>query len=182
MKSYGDKEILSLFRSEEGKEEAFKLLVNKYQERLYFHIRKILIMHEDTNDALQETFIKIYNNLDKFREESELFTWMYKIATNQALNFLKKQQRSYTFSAISYEDALIDKLRSDEYFDGDELQLKLQKAILTLPPKQRLVFNMKYYDELKYEEMAKILNKTTGALKASYHHAVNKIKKYLDEN
>lgn len=182
MNSDSDKEILNLFRSEESKEKAFKILVEKYHERLYFHIRKILIIHDDTNDVLQETFIKIYNNLDKFREDSELFTWLYKIATNQALSFLKKQQRSYTFSAISYEDTLVDKLRSDEYFDGDELQMKLQKAILSLPPKQRLVFNMKYYDELKYEEIAEILNKSIGALKASYHHAVNKIKKYLDEN
>ncbi len=182
MNSDEDKEILKLFRLEASKEKAFKILVEKYQERLYFHIRKILIIHDDTKDVLQETFIKIYYNLDKFREESELFTWLYKIATNQALSFLKKQQRSYTFSAISYEDTLVNKLRGDEYFDGDELQLKLQKAILSLPPKQRLVFNMKYFDELKYEEMAEILNKSTGALKASYHHAVTKIKKFLDEN
>lgn len=180
MNNPSDGEILSLIKTD--KDEAFSLLFNKYHEKLYFHARKILIIHDDANDVIQDSFIKIYQNINTFKGDSQLYTWLYSIVTNQALNFLKKQKRSYTFSAISYEDNLVNKLYSDEYFDGDEAQFKLQKAILKLPTKQRLVFNMKYYEELKYEEISEILNKSTGALKASYHLAVKKIKKYLEEN
>ncbi len=182
MENTSDNEILNLFNIESEKNRAFSMLVNKYSKILYSQIRKILILHEDTNDVLQETFIKIYNNLHNFRGESKLATWLYRIATNQAISYLKIQKRTHVFSAISYEDSLTGKLYSDEYFDGDELQLKLQKAVLKLPTKQRLIFNMKYYDDMKYEEIAKILNKSVGALKASYHHAVKKIEKYLNED
>jgi RNA polymerase sigma-70 factor (ECF subfamily) len=176
-----DKEILKRFK-EDNSDYAFQLLVQKYQERLYAVIRKILISHEDTNDILQETFIKIYQNLNKFRSDSQLFSWMYRIAMNEALSFLRKQKRQYVFSPLSYEDRLIDNLRSDEYFDGDEVQRKLQEAILKLPQKQRLVFNMKYYDDLKYKEISEILKTSVGALKASYHHAVKKIEHHLNPN
>jgi RNA polymerase sigma-70 factor, ECF subfamily len=177
-----DKEIIELFRDKNQKEEAFKILINNYSKPLYSQIRKILISHEDSNDVLQDTFIKIFKNLDKFRGDSELFTWLYRIATNEAINFINSKKRSYTFSSITYEDTLVNKLTADEFFDGDEIQILLQKAILKLPTKQRLVFNMKYFEEMKYEDIAKILDTSVGALKASYHHAVKKIEKYLSDN
>lgn len=177
--NFSDKEILKRFK-EDNPDYAFQLLVQKYQERLYAVIRKILISHEDTNDILQESFIKIYQNLNKFRSDSQLFSWMYRIAMNEALSFIRKQKRQYVFSPLSYEDRLIDNLRSDEYFDGDEVQRKLQEAILKLPQKQRIVFNMKYYDDLKYTEISEILKTSVGALKASYHHAVKKIEHHLN--
>lgn len=180
MQNPDDKEILDLFNSD--KEKAFRIIVQKYSKPLYSQIRKILISHEDSNDALQETFINIYLNLETFRSESGLFSWLYRIAVNQALNFYKKQKRSFAFSAISYEDSLASKLQSDPYFDGDELQLKLQKAVLKLPVKQRLVFNMKYYDDMKYEEISRILTTSVGALKASYHHAIKKIEKEINSD
>ncbi len=182
MDSVTDQEILELFGKVETRDKAFSLLVGKYSRPLYMQIRKILILHEDTNDVLQDTFIKIYTNLQTFRGDSGLFTWLYRIATNQALNYYKKQKQTYVFSALSYEDNLAGKLYSDEYFDGDELQTKLQRAVLKLPIKQRLVFNMKYYDDMKYEEIAEILSTSVGALKASYHHAVKKIEKYLSQD
>lgn len=182
MNKESDQEILRLFQVENNKDAAFNLLVKSYSEPLYYQIRKILISHEDTNDVLQETFIKIYDNLSNFRGDSELYTWLYRIATNQALSYYKKQKRTFAFSAISYEDKLAGSLYSDEFFDGDELQKKLQKAILKLPPKQRIVFNMKYYDDMKYEEIAEILDSSVGSLKASYHHAVKKIEKFISKD
>ncbi len=176
-----DQEILKRFRTE-NPDYAFNLLVKKYQERLYASIRKVLINHDDTNDVLQETLIKIYQNLDTFRSDSQLFSWMYRIAINEALGFIRKQKRKYVFATLSYEDSLIQSLRADSFFDGDELQKKLQEAILKLPQKQRLVFNMKYYDNLKYDEISEMLKTSKGALKASYHHAVKKIEKYLKED
>ena len=139
----------------------------------------MLLNHEDTDDVLQETFIKIWKGLEKFRGDSGLFTWLYRIATNESLTFLKSRKRKQHFSVESMEKAMGESLKADIYFQGDELQLKLQKAILTLPEKQRLIFNMKYFDDLKYEEIAEILGQTTGSLKASYHHAVKKIEKYI---
>jgi RNA polymerase sigma-70 factor, ECF subfamily len=177
-----DYKILQMFGNEETRDKAFALLVSKYSRPLYNQIRKILILHEDTDDILQETFIKIYSSLHTFRGDSGLYTWLFRIATNQALNYYKKQKQTYVFSALSYEDKLIGSLYSDEYFDGDELQLKLQKAVLKLPVKQRVVFNMKYFDDMKYEQIARILDTSEGALKASYHHAVKKIEKYLRED
>ena len=179
---YTDKDLLELFRSVERKEYAFNLIVRRYQERLYWHIRRILIDHDDTDDILQNTYIKAWSGLETFREASALFTWLYRIATNEALTFLKQKKRKYLLPLIDVEKQLSNNLETDEYFDGDELQMKLQKAILTLPEKQRIVFNMKYFDEMKYEEIASIMNTSVGALKASFHHAVKKIEKYLTEH
>lgn len=176
-----DKDILILFHSEGGRETAFHRLVAKYQERLYWHIRKLLIDHQDTDDVLQNTFIKVWTGLDTFREDSGLYTWLYRIATNEALTFLNNRKRRSLFLADPTRH-LADSLEQDPYFNGDELQLKLQKALLTLPEKQRLVFNMKYYDEMKYEDMSEILDTSVGALKASFHHAVKKIEKYVTEH
>lgn len=159
---------------------AFSIVVRLYQERLYWHIRKMLLSHEDSSDVLQNTFLKAWNGLDGFRGESQIATWLYRIATNETLTFLtNKRMRNLQFMD-DVEDILFQTLKSDRYFNGDEAQLKLQKAILTLPEKQRLVFNMKYFDEMKYEEMEAILGTTVGALKASYHHAVKKIEKFIE--
>ncbi len=182
MQDQSDKELLKLFRISSSRNYAFDMIVRKYQERLYWHVRKIILNHEDTDDILQNTFIKIWNGLDNFREDSHLFTWLYKIATNEALNFLKSKKRRYFLPFSDYEHSAGRELESDPYFNGDELQMKLQKAIVTLPEKQRLVFNMKYFDEMKYDDMSKILDTSVGSLKASYHHAVKKIEKYLNEN
>ncbi len=179
---YTDKEILEFFRTEERKEYAFNLIVRKYQERLYWHVRRILIDHDDTDDILQNTFIKAWNSLETFREASALYTWLYRIATNEALTFLKQKKRKYLLPLVNVEKQLSNAIETDAYFDGDELQIKLQKAILTLPEKQRVVFNMKYFDEMKYEQIAVIMNTSVGALKASFHHAVKKIEKYLTEH
>ncbi len=182
MQDHSDKELLTLFRNSNTRNYAFEMIVRKYQERMYWHVKKIIISHEDTDDILQNTFIKIWKGLENFREDSNLFTWLYKIATNEALNFLKKKKRRSLWSLSDTENNLERELESDPYFNGDELQMKLQKAIVTLPDKQKIVFNMKYFDEMKYEDMAKILDTSVGSLKASYHHAVKKIEKYLNEN
>ncbi|MDX9695157.1 MAG: RNA polymerase sigma factor [Bacteroidales bacterium] len=182
MSEYSDKELLVLFRDAERKNFAFNLIIRKYQQKLYWHIRKIVIKHDDTDDILQNTFIKVWKGLDGFREDSKLYTWLYRIATNESLTFLKQQKTKYLLPIGDYENQLKETLESDVSFNGDEIQLKLQKAILELPEKQRIVFNMKYFDEIKYEEMAEILGTSVGALKASYHHAVKKIEKYFNEN
>ncbi len=175
-----DDVILDMFREEASKEEAFGLLLKKYQERLYWQVRKIVISHDDADDVIQNTFIKIWRGLDNFQSESQLFTWMYRIATNEALSFLKdKKRKSFGAGGGEIEDLLLASLESDSYFDGDHAQLELQKAIVQLPEKQRLVFNMKYYDEMKYDEISAILQTSVGALKASYHHAVKKIESFL---
>jgi RNA polymerase sigma-70 factor (ECF subfamily) len=173
-----DIEILKLFRTKDQKEKAFLLLVEKYQERLYWHIRKIVIIHEDADDVIQNTFVKIWKNLESFKSNAQLYTWLYKIATNEALSWLKIKKKN---SIVNYEEFLINFLPGDEYFDGEELELRLQKAILSLPERQRLVFNMKYFDDLKYEEIAEILDLSTGALKASYHHARKKIEEFFKD-
>ncbi len=182
MEDYTDIELLSLFRDENKKSYAFNLLVRKYQERLYWHIRKILINHEDSDDALQNTFIKVWNNLSRFREDSKLFTWIYRIATNEALLLLKQKKKRSIIASDDANELLINSLESSEYIDGNELQINLQKAVLSLPEKQRLVFNMKYFDEMKYDDISEILGTSVGALKASYHHAVKKIEKYITGN
>ncbi|MDR1055068.1 MAG: RNA polymerase sigma factor [Prevotellaceae bacterium] len=180
--SYTDKELLAMFRNEQRKNYAFNLITRKYQERLYWHIRKLVISHEDADDLLQNTLVKAWSALDDFREESQLFTWLYRIATNEALTFLRKKRTRLFLPLVDVETQLSNSLESDPYFDGNELQKKLQKAILKLPEKQRVVFNMKYFDELKYEEISAILGTSVGALKASYHHAVEKIEKFLKED
>ena len=174
-----DDKILSLFRDESTRNTALSLLIDKYQQRLYWHIRKIVISHDDSDDVLQNTFIKIWKGLTNFKEESQLFTWMYRIATNEALTHLRQKQKLQTSSIHPIEYQLSRSLESDNYFKGDEIQLKLQQAILTLPEKQRIVFNMRYYDETPYEQMAEILETSVGALKASYHIAAKKIEEIL---
>jgi RNA polymerase sigma-70 factor, ECF subfamily len=174
-----DKIILELFRDEKTRNTALSHLISKYQQRLYWHIRKIVISHDDSDDVLQNTFIKIWKGLENFKEESQLYTWIYRIATNEALTLLRQKQKLNSTSIHPIEYELSKNLESDEYFTGDEIELKLQQAILTLPEKQRIVFNMRYYDETPYEEMSKILETSVGALKASYHIAAKKIEEIL---
>lgn len=174
-----DKELLDLFRKNGSSNGAFSLIVKKYQQKLYWHIRRIVIVHEDADDAVQNTFIKAWKGLPQFREDAQLYTWLYRIATNEALSILKKKRMRLFIPMVDVEHQLAEKLESDEYYNGDAIALKLQKAILTLPEKQRIVFNMKYYDEMKYEEMSEILGTSIGALKASYHHAVKKIETFI---
>ncbi|WP_335964496.1 RNA polymerase sigma factor [Galbibacter sp. PAP.153] len=171
--------LIKELKSVATQEHAFGELVNRYKERLYWHIRRIVLNHDDTDDVLQNTFIKIYKNIQGFKEDSALYTWMYRIATNEALTFLKKRANELKTSGEALQMSLVENLRADPYFDGDEIQLKLQEAIAELPEKQRLVFNMKYFEEMKYEDMAVVLDTSVGALKASYHHAVKKIEAFL---
>lgn len=182
MTDHDDKELVRLFHVEGKRNYAFNLIVRKFQERLYWHIRKIVIKHDDADDVIQNTFIKAYQGLDKFREDASLFTWLYRIATNESISFLKKQKNIYSLPLGEYQDHLEANLAGDGYTDGEDIQFKLQQAVLRLPEKQRLVFNMKYFDDLKYEEMSQILNTSVGALKASYHHAVKKIQKYITDD
>jgi RNA polymerase sigma factor (sigma-70 family) len=177
-----DKELLEKFQNEESRNYAFNLLIRKYQQRVYGHIRKMVIDHDDANDITQEVFIKVWNNLLDFREHSQLFTWIYRIATNECLSFLKKKRRKFFLPINDVEKELREKLESSPFIEGETIQLKLQKALLKLPEKQRLVFNMKYYDEMKYEEISGILGTSVGALKASYHLAVKKIEEFLKED
>lgn len=164
------------------KEIAFKELVSTYKERLYWHIRKIVISHDDADDVLQNTFIKIFRNIDNFKQESKLFSWMYRIATNEAISFINKRARESNLDISEFHQELTSNIESDHWFSGDDVQGILQKAIATLPTKQQLVFNMKYFDELKYKEIAEILETSEGALKASYFHAVKKIETYIKSN
>lgn len=179
MKHLSDEEILKLYREESSRNTALQHLIEKYQQKLYWQIRKMVIDHDDADDVLQNTFIKIWKGLENFKEESQLFTWLYRIATNEALTFLRQKQKLNTTSLHPIEYQLSKSLESDEFFKGDAIQLKLQQAILTLPEKQRVVFNMRYYDEMPYEQMSDILETSVGALKASYHHAAKKIEEYL---
>ncbi len=174
-----DDEILQLFKNSATKEKALSVLMDKYKEQLYWHIRKMVINHDDADDLLQVAFIKIWKNIDNFREESKLYTWMYRIATNETLTFLQRKKKRSLIPFFSVEKELKKNLEADAYFNGDEIQLRLQKAILTLPEKQRIVFNMKYFDDMKYEDMSEILETSVGALKASYHHATKKIESFL---
>lgn len=179
MSDISEEKLVKMLQNEKEKNEAFSILVKEYSEQLYWLIRKIVISHEDANDVLQNTFIKAWTNLHNFRGDSKLITWLYKIATNESITFLNKQRNQNNIPIDDNDNFLYSKLESDTYFDGDEAQLILQKAILSLPEKQRLVFNMKYFEEMKYEQMSEILNTSVGALKASYHHAVKKIEEYL---
>ena len=177
-----EKELIANLKSDKGREQAFQTLVKTYQERLYWHIRKIVINHDDTDDILQNVFIKVWKNVDGFREDSSLFTWLFRIATNESLSHLQKQRRHSVVSMTEISDYLSNSLESDVYFEGDDIQKKFQSAILQLPNKQRIVFNMKYFDEMKYEEISKVLKTSVGALKASYHFAVKKIEELLKED
>ncbi|GGE07042.1 RNA polymerase sigma factor [Psychroflexus salis] len=177
-----DEELVQLLQNPAKKNEAFAILVKEYKIRLYWHIRNFVKIHEDADDVLQNVFIKVFKNIDKFKGESKLYSWMYRIASNESITFLNKKAKKLKISNEEIQDYIINNLESDVYFEGDEIQLKLQKAIATLPEKQRITFNMKYFQEMKYREMAEILNTSIGALKSNYHHAVNKIEDYLKNN
>lgn len=177
-----ERELLNRFKQEASKNQAFEQIVRKYRQRIYMHIRKMVIDHDDADDLTQEVFVKAWRNLDSFRQEAQLFTWLYRIASNECLNFLDKKRRRFLIPVYNVCKELTKKLETHGNFSGDEIQLKLQKALLRLPDKQRLVFNLRYYDELSYEEIAEITGTSKGALKASYHHAVKKIENYLTEN
>lgn len=175
-----DKELVSQFKQPSTKEKAYTTIIKKYQERLYWHIRRMVVDHEDANDVLQNMFIKVWNGLDNFREDSQLYTWLYRIATNESLTFLEQQKKRRSASLNNDEDnGLANKVVADKNFDGQRLEWKLQLAIQKLPEKQRLVFNLRYYDEMPYEEMSRVLETSEGALKASYHHAVKKIEEFM---
>ncbi len=163
------------------REEAYSRLVSLYKERLYWHIRKLVLDHDDAHDVVQNTFIKIYLNIDQFKENSALYTWMFRIATNEALNFINSKASKMGLQNQEWIEAKADGLIADSYFDGDETALLLQKHVARLPEKQRIVFTMKYFDEMTYESIAEILDTSIGALKASYHHAVKKIKTELND-
>jgi RNA polymerase sigma factor (sigma-70 family) len=174
-----DSEILAKFSNLTTRNFAFNQLVKTYQQKVYWHIRKMVIDHDDADDLTQETFIKAWKNLDNFKGESQLFTWLYRIATNESLNHLTKKKRRLSVPIDDISEELSNKLEDSDMVSGDEVQIKLQKALLTLPDKQRLVFNMKYYDDLKYEQISEITGTSVGALKASYHLAVKKVEEYL---
>jgi RNA polymerase sigma-70 factor (ECF subfamily) len=174
-----DQELIAQFQNEKTKNYAFNLIVKKYQQKVYSLIRKMVIDHDDANDLTQDTFIKVWNNLDNFRQDAQLFTWIYRIGTNECLSFLSKKRKRFFIPIVDVEAQLSTSIDEGKYITGDEIQIKLQKAILTLPEKQRLVFNMKYFEELKYEEISDILGTSVGGLKASYHLAVKKVEEYL---
>ncbi len=182
MPEYTDNELIELFRTADRKHFAFNLLARKYQEKVYYFIRRMVIDHDDADDVVQNVFIKVWNNLDSFREESKFFTWLYRIAVNESLSFLKNKRLRSFLTLSSPEALMVKSLNSESCFDGEEIQKKLKIAILGLPKKQQLVFNMRYYDVLSYEEMSEILGTSVGALKASYHFAVKKIEQSVIAN
>lgn len=174
-----DAELLQRFRNPETKEQAFTAIIKKYQERLYWHIRRIVVDHDDTNDVLQNVFIRVWNGLENFKEESQLYTWLYRIATNESLTFIENKKKRSAVSLSDVEGGLSNQIKADRHFDANKLEWKLQLAIQQLPEKQRVVFTLRYYDEMPYEEMSRVLDTSEGALKASYHHAVKKIEDYI---
>ena len=174
-----DKELLNQFNEPATKETGYTRIIKKYQEKLYWHIRRMVIEHEDANDVLQNMFIKVWKGLDNFREDSQLYTWLYRIATNECLTFLEQQKKRSSVSLSDVESGLSNRLQADKDFDANKLEWKLQVAIQQLPEKQRVVFNLRYYDEMPYEKMSRVLETSEGALKASYHHAVKKIEDFI---
>ena len=174
-----DKELLFQFKEAAIKERAFTAIIKKYQEKLYWHVRRLVVDHDDANDVLQNMFIKVWNGLENFREDSQLYTWLYRIATNEGLSFLEQQKRRSTVSLSDVESGLSNKVKADTHFDANKLEWKLQVAIQQLPEKQRIVFSLRYFDELPYQEMSRILDTSEGALKASYHHAAKKIEEFI---
>ena len=175
-------DLIQQLQSKNNKDAAFKELLKLYKERLYWHIRNIVKSHDDADDVLQNTFIKVYRSIDNFKGESKLYSWLYRIATNEAITLINKNAKHLQISNEEAQNLAIDNLQSDVYFEGDEIQLKLQKAIATLPEKQQLVFNMKYFQDIKYKDLSEILETSEGALKASYHIAIKKIEAYLKSN
>lgn len=174
-----DKALLAIYRDPATREKGFTYIIQKYQERLYWHVRRLVLDHDDANDVLQNVFVKVWKNLEGFREDAQLYTWLYKIATNECLTFLEKQKKNNSISLSDVETGLSNTLKADAQFDPNKLEWKLQRAILGLPEKQRIVFNLRYYDEMPYEEMSRVLDTSEGALKASYHHAVKKIEEFI---
>ena len=175
-----DEEVLiGQLKDPQTREASYRTLISTHKERLYWHIRKIVLNHEDTDDILQNTFIKVFKHIDGFKGDSKLYSWMYRIATNESITFLNKKAKQMNTDLSELQEQRVQNLKADVYFDGDEIQLKLQKAIISLPQKQQLVFNMRYFDEMKYEEISDILDTSVGALKASYHHARKKIELQL---
>jgi len=177
-----EKELISRLCSVKHSDAAFAELVNLYKERLYWHIRYLLKNHEDTDDVLQNVFIKIYKNIRKFKGDSRLYSWMYRIAKNESLTFLKKRSKTLKISSEELQTHIVNNLESDIYFEGDKIQLKLQKAINSLPEKQREVFQLRYFEEMKYKDMAELLQTSESALKSNYHHASKKVEDYIKSN
>lgn len=173
-----DEQILELIQL--NKDGGFRSLMYQFQEPIYWHIRRMVTSHEDANDVVQNTFIKVYKNIEKFKKDSKLYTWIYRIATNESLTFLKKRKNKRTEAIDGEEYSLENVLSSDPYFDGNAAEIVLQKAILLLPDKQKAVFNLRYFDEMSYKDMSASLGTSIGALKASYHHAVKKIEDYIN--
>ena len=180
-KEYNEEIIIEELRNEDTRQRAFNKVMRHYSQPLYWQIRRMVIDHENTNDILQETFIKAWININHFRGDAKLSTWLYKIAINESITFLNKERNKQTTSIDDEDSFLINNLQADDWFDGNDLQLELQKAINRLPEKQRLVFNMRYIEEMKYEDMSEILGTSVGALKASYHHAAKKIEEFFSE-
>lgn len=176
-----DNELIYQFKNGSNKELPFTAIIKKYQEKLYWHIRRMVIDHDDTNDVLQNMFLKVWKGLANFREDSQLYTWLYRIATNECLSFLEQKKRKGTERIDDIESGLSNTIKADSNFDANKLEWKLQLAIQKLPERQRLVFNLRYYDEMPYEEMSRILETSEGSLKASYHHAAKKIEAYILE-
>ncbi len=174
-----DTELLDQFRNPATREKAYTALIRKYQEKLYWHLRRMVVNHDDANDVLQNVLIRVWNGLEKFREDSQLYTWLYRIATNECLTYLEQQKKRSAVSLSEVETGLENKIRAEQNFDANKLEWKLQLAIQQLPEKQRVVFQLRYYDEMPYEEMSRVLETSEGALKASYHHAVKKIEDYI---
>ncbi len=174
-----DSELLVQFRNPPTREKAYTSIIRKYQEKLYWHIRRMVVEHDDANDVLQNVLIRIWNGLENFREDSQLYTWLYRVATNECLTFLEQQKKRSAVSLSEVESGLENKIRADKYFDPQKLEWKLQLAIQQLPDKQRIVFGLRYYDEMPYEQMSRVLETSEGALKASYHHAVKKVEDYI---
>jgi RNA polymerase sigma factor (sigma-70 family) len=177
-----DTELLSQFKEPATKEKGFTGIIKKYQEKLYWHIRRMVVDHEDANDVLQNMFIKVWNALGNFREDSQLYTWLYRIATNESLTYIEQQKKRASVSLSDVENGLSNKLKADKNYDGNKIEWKLQLAMQQLPEKQRVVFNLRYYDEMPYQQMSVVLETSEGALKASYHHAVKKIEDYILNN
>lgn len=177
-----EQNLLKLLRNPDTQKEGFADVVKQYSERLYWQIRKMVYSHEDANDILQDVFIKAWLNIEKFRGDAKLSTWLYKIAINESITFINKSKAKLNLSIDDSDSFLLNKLEGDEYFDGDKAQLLLQKAVVSLPEKQRLVFQMKYFSELKYDEISDLLGTSVGGLKASYHHAVKKVERFLKES
>lgn len=177
-----EQEFIALLLDPKTQNTAFQKLLSDYQRPLYSHIRNIVLNHDDADDVLQNTFVKVFQHLKNFKGESKLFSWMYRIATNESITFINKKAKRNGTTSEAMQTRIVENLRADTYFDGNEIQIKLQKAIHLLPQKQQLVFKMRYYEEIKYEDMSEILGTSVGALKASYHHAVKKIENYMTSN